>query len=43
MRRRGDFVAWGAGLHHRAFGLQDSCILTLRWVPQEGAPQAGTE
>lgn len=37
MRRRGDFVAWGPGLHHRAYGLRDSCILTLRWVPQGGA------
>lgn len=34
LRRRGDFVAWGAGLHHRAFGLRDSSVLTLRWVPQ---------
>jgi 2'-5' RNA ligase len=43
MRRRGDFVAWGGGLHHRAFGLEDSSILTLRWVPQGGAPEDGTE
>ncbi len=35
MRRRGDFVAWGPQLHHRAFGLRDSSILTLRWVPQD--------
>jgi 2'-5' RNA ligase len=40
MRRRGDFVAWGAGLHHRAFGLRDSSILTLRWVPQDDARTA---
>ena len=33
LRRRGDFAAWGAGLYHRAFGLLDSSILTLRWVP----------
>jgi 2'-5' RNA ligase len=39
MRRRGDFAAWGAGLHHRAFGLCDSSILTLRWVPQDAKRQ----
>lgn len=33
LRRRGDFAAWGAGLYHRAFGLRDSSILTLRWMP----------
>lgn len=38
MRRRGDFVAWGAGLHHRAYGLRDSSILTLRWLPQDARP-----
>jgi len=35
LRRRGDFAAWGAGLYHRAFGLRDSSILTLRWVPHD--------
>ena len=34
-RRRGDFAAWGPGLYHHAFGLRDSSILTLRWVPHE--------
>ena len=33
LRRPGDFVAWGGGIYHRAFGLQRSCILTIRWLP----------
>lgn len=33
LRRTGDFVAWGEGLYHRSFGLELSCILTLRWEP----------
>ena len=37
MRRPGDFIAWGPGLYHRSFGLRDSTILTLRWVPEDGA------
>lgn len=32
LRRPGDFVVWGEGLFHRAFGLQPSCILTIRWT-----------
>ena len=32
-RRRPVFQnTWGDGLYHRAFGLRDSSILTLRWV-----------
>lgn len=38
MRRRGDFVAWGPQWHHRAFGLDASSILTLRWVPERTLP-----
>jgi hypothetical protein len=33
LRRTGDFLAWGAGIYHRSFGLEPSCILTLRWMP----------
>lgn len=33
LRQPGDYAAWGANIHHRAFCLQRSCILTLRWVP----------
>lgn len=40
LRRRGDFAAWGAGLYHRAFGLRDSSILTLRWLPHDDARAA---
>lgn len=31
LRRHGDFVIWGPGLFHRAFGVRPACILTLRW------------
>lgn len=33
LREPGDFVIWGEGLFHRAFGLQPATILTIRWVP----------
>lgn len=33
LRRRGDFVIWGEGIHHRAYGLQAATILTIRWMP----------
>jgi hypothetical protein len=33
LRRPGDFVIWGGGIYHRAFGLQRACILTIRWTP----------
>jgi len=33
LRRPGDFVIWGPGIYHRAFGLQHACILTIRWLP----------
>ncbi len=43
LARRGDFVAWGGGLHHR-WSVEDDCtIVTLRWVPEsshdEGVPR----
>jgi ectoine hydroxylase-related dioxygenase (phytanoyl-CoA dioxygenase family) len=31
LKNHGDFVIWGPGLHHRAFGEEDSCIITIRW------------
>lgn len=31
LRRNGDFAIWGAGVWHRAFGLQPTTILTIRW------------
>ena len=31
LRCHGDFVIWGAGVFHRAFGVQPACILTVRW------------
>lgn len=33
LRQPGDFVAWGEGVHHRAFGIRPACILTIRWQP----------
>ena len=35
LARRGDFVAWGEGLHHRWFVDDDCIVLTLRWSPDE--------
>ena len=35
LRRHGDFVIWGPGLFHRAFGVQAACILTVRWSSQK--------
>jgi hypothetical protein len=34
LRHSGDYIAWGPGLHHRAFGLARTTMLTIRWVPQ---------
>lgn len=34
LTRQGDFVAWGANLYHRWTAIEDSTILTLRWVPE---------
>lgn len=34
LRKQGDFIAWGPGMHHRWFVDEDSLILTLRWIPQ---------
>ena len=31
LKRHGDFVAWGAGLHHRWHCVARSTILTVRW------------
>jgi len=33
LRRHGDFLIWGAGLHHRWWVEETCTILTLRWVP----------
>lgn len=32
LRCHGDFVIWGPGVFHRAFGVQPACILTVRWA-----------
>ncbi|HKS73467.1 MAG TPA: hypothetical protein VJQ82_09745 [Terriglobales bacterium] len=32
LRRHGDFVIWGPGIFHRAFGVQPASILTVRWA-----------
>jgi hypothetical protein len=31
LRRQGDYVIWGAGLHHRAFGVLPATVMTVRW------------
>ena len=33
LRHHGDFLIWGAGLHHRWWVEETCTILTLRWVP----------
>jgi hypothetical protein len=37
LTKHGDFVAWGENLYHRWFAIEDSTILTLRWIPEAGA------
>ena len=37
LRRAGDYVIWGAGLYHRAFGREPATILTVRWEPAQHA------
>lgn len=34
LREPGDFAIWGPGIYHRAFGLQNACLLTIRWLPK---------
>jgi hypothetical protein len=34
LRRLGDYLLWGAGIHHRWFVEREITILTLRWVPR---------
>ena len=33
LRRTGDFVIWGDGVYHRAFGIRPASIMTVRWEP----------
>lgn len=33
LREHGDFVVWGPGVYHRAFGVEAATILTVRWEP----------
>ncbi len=37
LRRAGDFVIWGPGVYHRAFGLRAATILTIRWKPNHSS------
>ena len=39
LRRVGDFVIWGPGVYHRAFGREAATIATLRWEPSVTNPQ----
>lgn len=41
LRQPGDFVVWGAGIHHRAFGVRPACVMTIRWAPQTASSVAG--
>ena len=34
LERHGDFVVWGAGVHHRWFVDSNCTILTVRWIPE---------
>jgi hypothetical protein len=40
LRRSGDFVVWGPGVFHRAYGLQAATMLTIRWEPEPTADRA---
>jgi hypothetical protein len=40
LRKPGDFVIWGEGLHHRWFSIKPACIMTIRWSPQDGVNRA---
>lgn len=35
LRETGDFMIWGDGIFHRAFGIEPATILTIRWKPRE--------
>ncbi len=37
LRREGDYAIWGPGIYHRAFGVEASTILSIRWEPSQGA------
>lgn len=37
LKRKGDFVIWGPGIYHRAYGLKSATIMTIRWEPQDKA------
>lgn len=39
LRRAGDYVVWGPGIYHRAFGIADATILTVRWQPESMAAE----
>lgn len=41
LRHQGDFLIWGPGVHHRAFGLKPATIMTVRWEPQPCAASIG--
>ncbi|HEX5784565.1 MAG TPA: hypothetical protein VFY35_07550 [Burkholderiaceae bacterium] len=32
LRQAGDFAIWGAGVYHRAFGVQRATVITVRWA-----------
>ncbi|MEO0738812.1 MAG: hypothetical protein AAFZ35_18610 [Cyanobacteria bacterium J06649_12] len=39
LKKRGDFIAWGANLYHQAFVECDSTTLTIRWEPSKELSQ----
>lgn len=37
LQRTGDYVIWGPGVYHRAFGLKAATIMTVRWEQEHCA------
>ena len=37
LQRMGDYVIWGSGVYHRAFGLKAATIMTVRWEQEHCA------
>jgi len=42
LRQTGDYMIWGEGVFHRAFGIKPATILTIRWKPRESRVAAAS-
>jgi hypothetical protein len=42
LRQTGDYMIWGEGVFHRAFGIKPATILTIRWKPRTSGPGAAS-